>query len=68
MNKIVLAAVALATLGSVAAQADGGRDPSLYGRPAVTQIVEGRNAAVAAPAVSDAYIKASVAQDARSNR
>ena len=68
MNKIILAAVALATFGSVAAQAEGGRDPSLYGRPAPAQIVEGRNAAVAVPTASDAYINASVAQDARGNR
>lgn len=68
MNKIILAAVALATFGSVAAQADGGRDPSLYGRPAPAQIVEGRNAAVALPTSTDGYIKASVEQDARSSR
>ncbi|ADH88037.1 hypothetical protein Snov_0706 [Ancylobacter novellus DSM 506] len=68
MNKIILAAVALATFGSVAAQADGGRDPSLYGRQAPAQIVEGRNAAVALPASTDGYIKASVEQDARSSR
>lgn len=66
MNKILLAAVALAAFGSVAANAADGRDQSLYGTPAQTVVVEGRNAAVAAPAVSDAYIKAAVEANARS--
>ncbi len=66
MNKIILAAVALATLGSVAAQAADGRDQSLFNQPA--QIVEGRNAAVALPTSTDAYIEATVEQNARSSR
>ena len=66
MNKIILAAVALAPLGSVAAQAADGRDHSLVNQPA--QIVEGRNAAVALPTSTDAYIKATVEQNARSSR
>ncbi|MCK0209023.1 hypothetical protein MWN33_13380 [Starkeya koreensis] len=72
MNKIILAAVALATFGSVAAQA-AGRDATLYTRispPAQTQaqVVEGRNAAVSAPAGSDAYIAQSVEANARSTK
>lgn len=70
MNKFVLAAVAFATLGSVAASAADGRDASLYGRPATaqTQVVEGRNAAVAAPVTTDGYINQSVEANARSTR
>ncbi|MDF2621126.1 MAG: hypothetical protein K0S00_3785 [Xanthobacteraceae bacterium] len=68
MNKIILAAVALATLGSVAAQAADGRDQSLFNQPAQAQLVEGRNAAVALPTTKDAYIKATVEQNARSSR
>lgn len=72
MNKILIAAVALATLGSVAAQAADGRDASLYERATPAQaeaaapVVEGRNATVAAPAASDAYIKQAVEANARS--
>lgn len=72
MNKILIAAVALATFGSVAAQAADGRDASLYPRAASVQaeaaapVVEGRNAAVAVPATSDAYIKQAVEANARS--
>jgi len=68
MNKIIIAAVALATFGSVAAQA-AGRDSSLYSRPTPAvqaQVVEGRNATVAAPAASDAYINQAVEANARS--
>ncbi|MCK0209024.1 hypothetical protein MWN33_13385 [Starkeya koreensis] len=70
MNKIVLAAVAFATLGSVAAQA-AGRDATLYTRispPAQAQVVEGRNATVNTPTVSDAYINQTVEQNARSTK
>lgn len=73
MNKIILAAVALATFGSVAAQA-AGRDATVYGRHPAPQVqsqvqpnvVEGRNATVVRPAVSDAYIDRTVEQNARS--
>ncbi|MBS7538663.1 hypothetical protein [Ancylobacter lacus] len=69
MNKIVLATLALLTFGSVAANAADGRDPSLYGKPAATvSITEGRNAAAATAPVSDAFIAAEVAQNARSSR
>ncbi|WP_371345272.1 hypothetical protein [Ancylobacter sp. IITR112] len=73
MNKLLIAAVALATLGSVGAQA-AGRDSTVYGThpapqvqsQAQNKVVEGRNAAVAAPAVSDAYIQRTVEANARS--
>jgi type 1 fimbria pilin len=78
MNKILIAAVALATFGSVAAQA-AGRDATLYPRASAPQaqtqqvqpqaqrnIVEGRNATVTLPTVSDAYINQSVEANARS--
>jgi hypothetical protein len=75
MNKILLAAVALASFGSVAASAADGRDASLYERAVPAQaeaaqapVVEGRNAAVALPTVSDAYINQSVEANARSTR
>jgi len=70
MNKIIIAAVALATFGSVAAQA-AGRDPSLYPRPTPTvqsQVIEGRNATVAAPVGTDAYINQAVEANARSTK
>ncbi|GLK69897.1 hypothetical protein KHC23_21165 [Ancylobacter dichloromethanicus] len=70
MNKILIAAVALAAFGSVAAQA-AGRDATVYTRavsPKVQsqQVVEGRNATVTLPAVSDAYINQAVEANARS--
>ncbi|WP_018389870.1 hypothetical protein [Ancylobacter sp. FA202] len=74
MNKILIAAVALATFGSVAAQA-AGRDATLYSRASAPQVqtqqvqrnvVEGRNATVTLPTVSDAYINQSVEANARS--
>ncbi|QFR31716.1 hypothetical protein [Ancylobacter sp. TS-1] len=70
MNKILLAAVALATFGSVAAQAADGRDASLYTAPAnaQVQVVEGRNATVAVPTTNDGYIAQSVEANARSTR
>ncbi|GLK69899.1 hypothetical protein KHC23_21170 [Ancylobacter dichloromethanicus] len=70
MNKILIAAVALATFGSVAAQAADGRDPTVYGAPATAQgqVVEGRNATLALPTVSDAYINQAVEANARSTR
>ncbi|QFR31715.1 hypothetical protein [Ancylobacter sp. TS-1] len=70
MNKILVAAVALAAFGSVAAQAADGRDASLYTAPAnaQVQVVEGRNAAVAAPAGTDAYINQAVEANARSTK
>ncbi|WP_428029252.1 hypothetical protein [Ancylobacter sp.] len=74
MNKIIIAAVALATLGSVGAQA-AGRDATLYPRatapqtqPAQPKLVEGRNATVVLPTVSDAYINQAVEANARSTR
>ncbi|TCK31290.1 hypothetical protein EV667_1398 [Ancylobacter aquaticus] len=80
MNKIILAAVALATFGSAGAQA-AGRDGTLYTRATGPQVqtqqvqpqaqrnvVEGRNATVTVPAVSDAYIDRSVEANARSTR
>lgn len=74
MNKILIAAIAFATLGAVGAQAADGRDPSTYERAASLQaeaaapVVEGRNATVSVPAVSDAYINQSVEANARSTR
>ncbi|WP_428029253.1 hypothetical protein [Ancylobacter sp.] len=70
MNKIILAAFALVAFGAATASAADGRDPSLYGAPATAQaqVVEGRNAAVALPTVSDAYINQSVEANARSTR
>lgn len=76
MNKILIAAVALATLGAAGAQA-AGRDGTLYTRvtapqaqPAQPQaqrnVVEGRNATVTLPTVSDAYINQAVDANARS--
>ncbi|WP_018389871.1 hypothetical protein [Ancylobacter sp. FA202] len=74
MNKLILTAVALATLGSVGAQA-AGRDATVYTRavapqaqPAQPNVVEGRNATVSVPAVSDAYINQAVEANARSTR
>ncbi|TCK31291.1 hypothetical protein EV667_1399 [Ancylobacter aquaticus] len=75
MNKIILAAFALIAVGAASASAADGRDPSLYSTPATVQaeaaqgqVVEGRNAAVALPTVSDAYINKSVEANARSTR
>ncbi|TCK31292.1 hypothetical protein EV667_1400 [Ancylobacter aquaticus] len=75
MNKFIIAAVALASFGSVAASAADGRDASLYERATPAQaevapapVVEGRNAAVTLPTVSDAYINQSVEANARSTR
>ncbi|MBS7538665.1 hypothetical protein [Ancylobacter lacus] len=70
MKKIVLATLVLSTLGGVVvANAADGRDPSLYGKPAVSaSVTEGRNAAAATAPVSDAFIAAEVAQNARSSR
>lgn len=69
MNKLIIAAVALATLGSVGAQA-AGRDGTVYTRVTAPQaqpnVVEGRNATVSVPAVSDAYINQAVEANARS--
>ena len=73
MNKILIAAVAFATLGAVGAQA-AGRDATIYGTHPAPQvqsqtaqpIVEGRNATVTQPTVSDAYINQSVEANARS--
>ncbi len=76
MNKILIAAVAFATLGAAGAQA-AGRDATLYPRASAPQVqtqqpernvVEGRNATVTVPSVSDAYIDRSVEANARSTR
>lgn len=66
MNKILVTAAALATVGFFAvnaANAADGRDQSLT--TSATVVVEGRNAAVVT-SPSDAYIAQTVAQDARS--
>ncbi|MBS7539377.1 hypothetical protein [Ancylobacter lacus] len=74
MNKIILTTAVLLSLGTVAANASGGRDASLYRAPNTQQqqvVTEGRNAATAtvpAPAASDAYINQQIEQNARSTR
>ncbi len=70
MNKIILTTAVLLSLGTVAANASGGRDATLYRAPNTQQqqVTEGRNAATvpAAPLASDAYINRQVEANARS--